>query len=97
MNSTTQPREGAVRAASKIQYGELLPANCLNDDALAIARIIDRETGVGELVELLARVDSYWNPKTGARLERIIGTSTCNRIRQALSRHTSTQGKEGKL
>jgi hypothetical protein len=92
MNSTTQPSEGAVRAASRIKYGQLLPDNCLNDEAMAFARIIEQETGVGELVEALIHAR-----KLVASRDVVLDRAALKYYDAALSRHTSTQGKEGKL
>lgn len=93
---STQPSEGAVRAAKRV-YAQFMPAmNHKPEHTAELARIIDQETGVGELVAALrdavSALEAIHDHAPGA-------TSRAARIataRAILSRHTSTQGKEGK-
>jgi hypothetical protein len=95
MNPTTQPSEGAVRAAKRIaRHWSFTEA-----ERELVADLIDQETGAGELVAL-ARTVQLWTKKGILKTFAPYEGSESGLLlmaNKALSRHTSTQGKEGKL
>lgn len=50
MQMPDAPTAGAMRAALLHNYGQLLPDNCADERTEQLARLIDRETGLRELM-----------------------------------------------